>query len=39
MVEGKAVPGERVLVYDSEGYFMGVTLAERLALEGKQVSS
>ncbi len=25
--------GERVLVYDCEGYFMGVSLAERLALD------
>ncbi len=37
MVEGKQVPGERVLVYDAEGYFMGVSLAEKLAREGKQV--
>jgi dimethylamine/trimethylamine dehydrogenase len=37
MVEGKHA-GERVLVYDCEGYFMGVSLAERLALEGKTVT-
>jgi dimethylamine/trimethylamine dehydrogenase len=38
MVEGQQVQGERVVVYDCEGYFMGVSLAERLALEGKAVS-
>jgi dimethylamine/trimethylamine dehydrogenase len=38
MVEGKAVPGDRVIVFDNDGYFMGVSLAERLALEGKQVT-
>jgi dimethylamine/trimethylamine dehydrogenase len=38
MVEGKPVPGERVLVYDCEGYFMGVGLAEKLAREGKRVT-
>ena len=38
MVEGKEVPGERVLVYDSDGYYMGVGLAEKLAREGKQVT-
>jgi dimethylamine/trimethylamine dehydrogenase len=34
MVEGKAPPGKRVVVYDSDGYFMGPDLAERLAVEG-----
>jgi dimethylamine/trimethylamine dehydrogenase len=38
MVQGKPVPGDRALVYDCEGYFMGASLAERLALEGKQVT-
>ena len=38
MLEEKPVPGERVVVLDLEGYFMGVSLAERLALEGKQVT-
>ena len=38
MVEGKAVPGERVLVYDTDGYYMGASLAEKLAREGKQVT-
>jgi dimethylamine/trimethylamine dehydrogenase len=37
MAEGKAVPGERVLVYDCEGYFMGSTLAEKLARGGMAV--
>jgi dimethylamine/trimethylamine dehydrogenase len=38
MVEGKTPPGERALVYDTDGYFMGVSLAEKLALEGRRVS-
>src|ERR687888_152000 len=38
MVEGKKAPGTRVLVLDDDGYFMGVSLAEKLALEGKQVT-
>ncbi|HEV7941448.1 MAG TPA: FAD-dependent oxidoreductase [Solirubrobacteraceae bacterium] len=38
MVEGKPIEADRVLVYDCEGYFMGVSLAERLALEGKAVT-
>jgi dimethylamine/trimethylamine dehydrogenase len=38
MVEGKAIAGERVVVVDNDGYFMGVSLAEKLALEGKQVT-
>jgi dimethylamine/trimethylamine dehydrogenase len=38
MVEGKTAPGTRVLVLDDDGYFMGVSLAEKLALEGKQVT-
>jgi dimethylamine/trimethylamine dehydrogenase len=37
MAEGAEVEGDRVFVYDCEGYFMGVSLAERLALAGKQV--
>ena len=31
-------PGERVLVYDCEGYYLGVSLAEKLALDGKSVT-
>jgi dimethylamine/trimethylamine dehydrogenase len=38
MVEGKRPPDERVLVYDCEGYFMGVSLAEKLARDGAQVT-
>ena len=35
MLEGKDVPGERVLVYDADGYFMASGLAEKLAAEGR----
>ncbi len=38
MREGKQPPGERVLVYDAEGYYMGASLAERFAREGKAVT-
>lgn len=38
MVGGSEVTGSRVLVYDCEGYFMGVSLAEKLALDGKHVT-
>ena len=38
MAEGKQVPGEKVLVVDNDGYFMGVSIAEKLALEGKKVT-
>jgi dimethylamine/trimethylamine dehydrogenase len=38
MVEGKEVPGHKVLILDNDGYFMGVSLAEKLATEGKQVT-
>ena len=37
MVEGKRPPGERVVVYDSDGYFMGPDLAEKLAVAGHRV--
>jgi dimethylamine/trimethylamine dehydrogenase len=37
MVEGARSPGERVVVYDGEGYFMAVGLAELLAAEGRRV--
>jgi dimethylamine/trimethylamine dehydrogenase len=36
MVESKEV-GDRVLIYDTDGYFMATALAERFALEGKSV--
>ncbi|HEX7290092.1 MAG TPA: FAD-dependent oxidoreductase, partial [Conexibacter sp.] len=38
MVEGAEVPGERVVIVDNDGYFMALSLAEKLALEGKQVT-
>lgn len=38
MAHGKAVPGEHVVVYDCDGYYMGVSMAEKLALDGKKVS-
>lgn len=38
MAEGREPPGERILVYDAEGYFVGVSLAEKLAREGKSVT-
>ena len=38
LVEGKAVPEGRVLVYDTDGYFMGASLAEKLARDGRQVT-
>jgi dimethylamine/trimethylamine dehydrogenase len=36
MVDSKDV-GQRVLIYDTEGYFMATALAEKFALEGKAV--
>src|SRR5438874_2202917 len=38
MRDGKEVPGSRVLIVDNDGYFMGVSLAEKLADEGKKVT-
>jgi dimethylamine/trimethylamine dehydrogenase len=37
MVEGKSPPGERVVVFDAEGYFTAAGLAEKLAADGFQV--
>ncbi|HWI22973.1 MAG TPA: hypothetical protein VNT22_10220 [Baekduia sp.] len=37
VLEGKAV-GERVLVYDTDGYYMGATMAELLAARGAKVT-
>jgi dimethylamine/trimethylamine dehydrogenase len=37
MSEGKSIVGERVLVYDFEGYFMGASLAEKLQRDGFSV--
>ncbi len=38
MVEGKRPPGDDVVVYDCDGYCMGVALAEQLATEGRRVT-
>jgi dimethylamine/trimethylamine dehydrogenase len=38
MDEGKKVPGKKVVIIDNDGYFMGVSLAEKLAMEGKKVT-
>lgn len=38
MLEAKRPPGERVVVYDCDGYFLGSSLAELLALEGYRVT-
>lgn len=38
MVGEKTVPGTSVLIYDCDNYFMGVSVAERLADQGKQVT-
>ena len=37
MLAGKRPPGERVVVYDCEGYFVAAGIAELLALEGHRV--
>lgn len=37
VLEGKSA-GDRVLVYDTDGYYMGATMAERLAADGKEVT-
>ena len=38
MLEGKRPAGQRVIVYDTDGYFVGPGMAELLALEGFEVS-
>jgi dimethylamine/trimethylamine dehydrogenase len=38
MVEGKRPVGQRVLVYDCDGYYMGGALAEKLARDGYAVT-
>jgi dimethylamine/trimethylamine dehydrogenase len=38
VVCGKPVPGKRVLVLDGEGHFLGISLAELLADQGKEVT-
>jgi dimethylamine/trimethylamine dehydrogenase len=37
MVDGKVPPGERVVVYDCEGYFVAAGIAEKLVLDGFDV--
>jgi dimethylamine/trimethylamine dehydrogenase len=37
MLDHKRPPGERVIVYDGEGYFTAAGIAELLAREGRQV--
>ena len=37
MVEEKPVPGKTVLIYDSDGFITGTALAEKLAIEEKEV--
>jgi dimethylamine/trimethylamine dehydrogenase len=37
MVEGKRPPGNRIVVWDAEGYFMAAGLAEKLSSEGHAV--
>jgi dimethylamine/trimethylamine dehydrogenase len=38
MLEGKQPPPGPVLVYDTDGYYMGASLAEKLAAEGRSVT-
>ena len=38
MGEGKTLEGERILVFDNDGYFMGVSISELLATAGKKVT-
>jgi dimethylamine/trimethylamine dehydrogenase len=37
MVQGKVPPGERVIVFDADGYFMGPGVAEKLVADGHRV--
>jgi dimethylamine/trimethylamine dehydrogenase len=37
MLEGKAPPGQRVVVFDADGYFVAPGLAEKLAADGYEV--
>jgi len=38
VVDGKPVPGKRVIVLDGEGHFLGISLAELMADQGKEVT-
>jgi dimethylamine/trimethylamine dehydrogenase len=37
MVDGKEIPPGRVVVYDCDGYFLGVSIAEFIAGKGREV--
>jgi dimethylamine/trimethylamine dehydrogenase len=38
VVKGKPVPGTRVLILDGDGHFMGLALAELMAIQGREVT-
>ena len=38
VMQGKPVPGKRVLILDGDGHFMGIALAELMANQGKEVT-
>jgi dimethylamine/trimethylamine dehydrogenase len=38
VIQGKALPGKRVLVLDGDAHFMGIALAELMANQGKEVT-
>jgi dimethylamine/trimethylamine dehydrogenase len=38
LVDHKPLAGDHVLIYDCEGYFMGASLAEKLARDGRSVT-
>ena len=38
VMQGKPVPGRRVLILDGDGHFMGIALAELMANQGKEVT-
>src|ERR1700677_1140576 len=38
VMQGKEVPGKRVLILDGDGHFMGIALAELLVNRGKEVN-
>ena len=37
LLDGKPVPGRRVIVYDCDGYYVGPSIAEHLSLKGHSV--
>lgn len=38
MVRGAQVDGDEVVIYDTDGYYVAVSLAEHLAMQGKKVT-